>query len=120
MDNLKLSKEEIKAIKQGFAYKSWNRKRGFVILASLIWCFGGIALIHINNVTSAIYSIGLVVCLIALFHSVIIVCWKCPACKEKLPSKDVCGGTATVCMPILVKNCPYCRADLTQQFKVKK
>lgn len=109
-----LTKEEIKAIKQGRAYKTWNRKRRVIIGISLIWTFSGIALININSVTSAIYSIGLMICVIVMFYFVKFSCWKCANCKGKLPSKTVCGGTATVSLPILVKKCPYCGEDLMQ------
>lgn len=114
MNDMNFTKKDIKAIKRGIAYKTWNRKRRNVILASLIWMIGGIALLHINSFTSAIYSIGLVICVIAIFYSVKFSCWKCPACKKKLSSKLVYGGTATVIMPILVKKCPHCEADLTK------
>lgn len=85
-----------------------------MIVTFLVWAFGGIPLVHINRVTNAIYSIGLLLCLIVLFYSVVFTSWKCPLCKSKLPSRDVGGGTATVCMPIIVRNCPYCGLDLTQ------
>lgn len=114
MKDKNLTKEEIKAIKQGSAYKTWNRKRRGIILISLIWIFGGIALININSITSAIYSIGLLICIIVMFYSVKLSCWKCTKCNGKLPTKTVCGGTATVNMPILVKKCPHCEADLTR------
>ena len=42
-----LTKEEIKSIKQGSSYKSWNRKRRIIILVAMVWAFGGIALINI-------------------------------------------------------------------------
>lgn len=110
---MELTKEEIKAIKQGNAYKTWNRKRNIIIVISLVWALGGIALININSIMSAIYSIGLLISVIAIFYSVKFSGWKCTKCNNKLPTKTVCGGTA-VNMPILVKKCPYCDADLTQ------
>lgn len=114
MNNKSLTKDEINAIKRGKAYKTWNRKRNIIIVVSLVWIFGGIALININSIMSAIYSIGLLISMIAIFYSVKISCWKCTKCNNKLPIKTVSGGTATVNMPILVKKCPYCDADLTQ------
>ena len=114
MNDMNLTKEEMKAIKRGHAYRAWNRTRRWTIIAFFIWGIGGIALVHINNVTSAIYTIGLLIGLIAMFYQVVISCWKCPGCKKKLPSKDVCGGSATVSVPVLVKNCPHCGADLTK------
>ncbi len=115
MNDRNLTREEIKAVKRGTAYKAWNRSRQIIILIFFIWGIGGIGLVHINRVTSAIYTIGLGICLVVLFYSVVVASWKCPACKRKLPSKSVSGGTASVCMPILVKECPYCGADLTQR-----
>lgn len=113
MNDVKLSKEEQKAIKRGFAYKTWSRKRGLVILGFFAWGIGGIGLIHINSVTSAIYTIGLIIGLIMMFYSIVVACWKCPVCKNKLPAKDVLSSTASVRMPVLVKNCPCCGEDLT-------
>ena len=120
MNDMNFTKKDIKAIKRGIAYKTWNRKRRNVILASLIWMIGGIVLLHINSFTSAIYSIGLVICVIAIFYSVKFSCWKCPTCKKKLSSKLVYGGTATVIMPILVKKCPHCEADLTKWYEAER
>ena len=111
---MELTKEEIKAVKKGKAYKTWNRKRSIIIVIFLIWAFGGIALININSIMCAIYSVGLLISMIAMFCTVKFSCWKCTKCNNKLPSKTVSGGAATVNMPILVKKCPHCDADLTQ------
>lgn len=115
-----LTKEERKAIKKGKAYKSWNKSRWMVILAFLIWAFGGMGLVHINDVTSAIYTIGLLGCLVALFYFLVFSCWKCPVCKEKLPARDLPASTASARVPVLVKTCPHCGADLTEQSEVAK
>lgn len=114
MNENNLTKEEIKAIKHGSAYRNWNRRTLIVTLAALIWFFGGIPLIHINSITSAVYTIGAVIFLVAEFYTIILTSWKCPECKKKLPSKNVRGGTASVCTPQLVKECPHCKADLTK------
>ncbi len=113
MNDTNLTKEEIKAIKKGYAYKTFSRKRSLVILGFGVWGIGGIGLTHINSVTSAIYTIGLVICLIMMFYFIVFACWKCPSCKNQLPARDVISSTTTR-TPVLVKNCPCCGEDLTK------
>lgn len=114
MNQNNLTKEEIKAIKHGCAYRNWFKRTLIVIITGLTWLFCGIPLVHINSVTHIIYAAGAVIFVIAEFYAIILTSWKCPECKEKLPSKNVIGGTATVSMPYLVKKCPHCGLDLTK------
>ncbi len=113
MNDTNLTKEEIRAIKKGYAYKTWSRKRSLAIGGFLVWGFAGIGLTRINNVISAVYTIGLVICVMMLFYFIVITCWKCPNCKKQLPARDVISSTTTR-TPVLVKNCPCCGADLTK------
>ncbi len=114
MNETGLTKMEVKAVKRGRAYKKWIRCTWIITAATVIWAFVGIPLVHINSFTNAIYIIGLIILIVAEFYVLILSCWKCPACKEKLPSRSVTGGTAIILMPVLVKKCPHCGADLTQ------
>lgn len=92
MNQTNLTKEEIKAIKHGCAYRNWNKRTLIVTLAALIWFFCGIPLIHINSITSAIYTIGAVIFLIAEFYTIILTSWKCPECRKNSPLKVCVEG----------------------------
>lgn len=110
-----LTKEERKAIKKGYAYKRWKTKQRIVLMSFLVWAFGGMPLAHMDNGVKYIYTAGLVVIVVAQMWAFVATCWTCPKCKTKLPSKSVCGGTATVLEPVLVTTCPHCGLDLTKQ-----
>lgn len=111
MNQDNLTKEERKLIKGGRAYRSWRKRVVIGIAAFFLWTFGGIPLAHMNNVTSVIYIIGLVIVLGIEFYVLILTCWKCPECHAKLPRKVMMNSGYE---PFLVKNCPHCGANLTK------
>ncbi len=114
MNGQNLTKEEIKAIKRGRAYRNWNKQTTLVIVAVFAWIFIAIPLGHINTAMRVIVTIVTLAVVAVEFYTLILTSWKCPECKKKLPCKSVVGGTASFCMPQLVKECPHCRADLTK------
>lgn len=114
MSEENLTKEERKAIKNGRAYKIWKIRILITIGVSLLWGFCGIPLVSINRVIETVYIIGLLLCVIAEFYTIILTSWKCSDCKGKLPSKSAIGGSATVLLPVLARKCPHCGADLMQ------
>jgi len=110
MNQEKLTKEEIKAIKSGRAYRSWKKRVAFGIGGFLAWAFLGMPLAHMNSITEVIYIIGLLISVNVELYVLVLKCWKCSECNTKLPKKSM-GG---VYVPFLVKNCHNCGADLTQ------
>ena len=111
MNQDNLTKEERKLIKGGCAYRSWRKRVVIGIAMFFLWAFCGMPLTHMNNITSVIYTIGLVIAVGVEFYVLILTCWKCPECQAKLPTKSMMNSGYE---PFLVKNCPHCGADLTK------
>ena len=110
---MSLSKAEIRAIKKGKAYKSFVKVRLTAWAILLLWVIFAIPLAHINNITFVIYAL---VSLGLLFVSLYFIkgyCWRCHSCKSKLPTKEQIS-TQSFTVPLLVKTCPHCNADLTE------
>lgn len=110
MNQDNLTKEEIKLIKMGRAYRTWRKRVVVSIMVVLLWAFLGMPFAHMNNITSVIYTIGLLVGVSIEYYVLVFTCWKCPECHKKLPAKSMLKGFE----PFLVKYCPKCGADLTK------
>ena len=106
-----MTKEEIKLIKGGRAYRRWRNRVVIGITVFMLWAFLGMPLARMNHVTGVIYTIGLIFSVGVVYYFLILTCWKCPECHEKLPKKSMLNSGFE---PFLVKNCPYCGADLTK------
>lgn len=106
-----LTKEEVKAVKRGHAYRTWRRTTWAVSIINVVWIFFSIPLYCVNSTTSFIaFCVNLVLIGIATYV-LRVSSWKCPACKGKLPSMDFVKGQN---MPVIVLKCPHCGEDLTQ------
>lgn len=110
MNTDNLTKEERKLIKGGRAYRRWRKRVVMGMVVFFLWTFLGVPLAHINNMTRAIYTIGLLVAVGVEYYVLVLTCWKCPKCHAKLPAKSMRKGYE----PFLVKNCLYCGAELTK------
>lgn len=110
MNQDNLTKEEIKLIKMGRAYRTWRKRVVVTTVVVLLWAFFGMPLAHMNNITSAIYTIGLLVGVSIEYYVIVLTCWKCPKCHKKLPIKNRLKGVE----PFLVKYCSECGEDLTK------
>lgn len=106
-----LTKEEIKLIKGGRAYRNWRKRVFLGIAVFFAWAFLGMPLAHMNNITGVIYTIGLLIAAGVEFYFLVFTCWKCPQCHAKLPKKSM---TNSGYEPFLIKNCPCCGEDLTK------
>ena len=106
-----MTKEEKKLIKGGRAYRRWRKSVVVGIAVFILWAFLGMPLAHINNITGAIYTVGLITMVGVVFYFLFLTCWKCPECHAKLPKKSMLNSGFE---PFLVKNCPRCGADLTK------
>lgn len=110
MNGQNLTKEEIKAIKRGRAYRNWNKQTTLVIIAVFAWIIIAILLGRANAAMRVITSVVTLAVVVIEFYTLVLTSWKCPECKKKLP----CRKTASACLPQLVKECPHCKADLTK------
>jgi hypothetical protein len=106
-----LTKEEIKLIKGGRAYRNWRKWVFLGSAAFFAWAFFGMPLAHMNNITGVIYTIGLIIAGGVVFYFLVLTCWKCPQCHAKLPKKSMINSGY---LPFLIKNCPCCGEDLTK------
>lgn len=114
MTNNELTKAEIKAVKRGRAYKNWVKGHIIVFVVLFVWIFGCVGFAAINTVTTIIYGVITAIIVIWEIYSFKITCWRCHRCKAKLPSYNQLSSQ-TIKLPFLVKNCPHCNADLTEQ-----
>ena len=67
-----MTKEERKLIKGGRAYRRWRRRVVIGIAGFILWAFWGMPLAHMNNITRAIYTIGLIVMVGVVFYFLIL------------------------------------------------
>ncbi len=111
---MELTKEEKRAIKRGYAYRSWRRRNWLTGICGLLWIFGGMFLVKISALGDVIYFIGVALTIFAEFYNFKGRCWQCPRCQAKLPKIERMQGYV---YPFLEKNCYRCGLDLTIQRK---